>query len=224
VVAVVVVGILISRGGRGAAKDHVLQDPTGSAVRALQQLPVKGRAPLTGYSRERFGAAWTDDVNVRDGHNGCDTRDDVLRRDLRSVVLRPGEGRCVVQSGTLVDPYTGTVVAFTRGARSSQAVQIDHVVALADAWQTGAQRLSQVARTDLANDPLELLAVDGRENVAKGAGDAATWLPPRKAYRCAYAARQVAVKTKYRLWVTAAEGDALERVLARCPHQLLPSG
>jgi hypothetical protein len=194
----------------------------GSALAALAALPVKGRAPMTGYSREAFGPAWTDDTDADGGHNGCDTRNDVLRRDLRSIVLKPGTGGCVVLRGTLHDPYTGRAIDFLRGERTSLAVQIDHVVALADAWQTGAQQLPAGQRERLANDPLELLAVDGPTNQRKGAGDAATWLPPAKPFRCAYVGRQIAVKRAYHLWVTRAEADAMRRVLAACPGQALP--
>jgi hypothetical protein len=186
-------------------------------------LPVKGRAPLTGYSRAQFGPAWTDDVTVPDGHNGCDTRNDILRRDLTAVVIKAGTAGCVVSSGLLHDPYTGTVIAFTRGVSTSDAVQIDHVVALGDAWQTGAQQLNLAVRTNMANDPLELLAVSGPINEQKGDADAASWLPPNKAFRCSYVARQVAVKMAYHLWVTPAEHDAIARVLATCPAQRLPT-
>ena len=194
-----------------------------SAVALLATLAVKGRAPNTGYSRAQFGPAWTDDNDDPDGHNGCDTRNDVLRRDLTAVTIKPDSNGCTVHAGTLHDPYTGATIAFTRGARTSPAVQIDHVVALDDAWQTGAQYWPAQRRVDLANDPLELLAVDGPANEAKGAGDAATWLPPNKAYRCAYVARQVAVKARYGLWVTPAERDAIARVLANCPGQRAPT-
>lgn len=171
--------------------------------------PVKGSAPKTGYDRVAdFGEAWLD----VDG-NGCDTRDDILARDLTGVVRR---GSCTVVSGTLDDPYTGTRIAFERGVDTSARVQIDHVVPLMDAWRTGAQALSQEAREHLANDPLNLVAVDGPTNQQKGAGDAATWLPPAKGYRCTYAARQVAVKSAYGLWVVPAERAALERILAAC--------
>jgi len=199
--------------------------PTRSSARALvllARLPVKGRAPKTGYGRAQFGTAWTDDVQVDGGHNGCDTRNDVLRRDLVATIRKPGTGGCVVLSGTLRDPYTGRDIAFVRGERTSVAVQIDHVVALSDAWQTGAQRLTAQQRRNLANDPLELLAVDGPTNEAKGDGDAATWLPPNKAYRCAYVARQIAVKRAYHLWVTPAERDAMRRVLHSCADGFVP--
>jgi hypothetical protein len=191
---------------------------TGTAVSVLAGLPVKGRAPKTGYDRERFGQAWSD-VD----RNGCDTRNDILRRDLDDVSLKQGTSGCVVLSGTLKDPYTGTTIEFLRGVDTSAEVQIDHVVALSDAWQKGAQQLAPARREKLANDPLNLLAVDGPTNGAKGDGDAATWLPPRKGFRCAYVARQVAVKARYDLWVTSAEKDAITRILQRCPSQKVPT-
>jgi hypothetical protein len=187
----------------------------GTALAALSLLAIKGRAPLTGYARSRFGPAWAD-VD----HNGCDTRNDILRRDLTAKTM---SATCVVLSGTLRDPYTAMVIVFRRGVGTSTAVQIDHVVALGDAWQKGAQQISPAARLAFANDPLELLAVDGPANEQKGDADAATWLPPNKAYRCQYVARQIAVKARYDLWVTTAENAAMTRVLATCPRQLLPT-
>jgi hypothetical protein len=134
--------------------------------------------------------------------------------------MRSGEA-CIVQSGTLSDPYTGKFITFVRGVKTSLAVQIDHVVALSNAWSTGAQKLSYTRRVALANDPLELLAVDGPSNQAKSDSDAASWLP-RAAYRCAYVARQIAVKRKYQLWVTDAEKRSMAAVLASCPGFKLP--
>lgn len=196
---------------------RVAAGPPGSARTLLATLPVKGRAPKTGYDRDRFGPAWTDT-----DRNGCDTRNDILARDLTGETFRAGTHDCVVLTGRLVDPYTGRTITFTKAQAS--AVQIDHVVALSDAWQTGAFGWPASRRLAFANDPLNLLAVDGASNQAKGDGDAATWLPPAKAYRCRYVARQVAVKAKYRLWVTAAEWDALARVLAACPAEPAPRG
>ena len=189
--------------------------PAGSALAALKTIAVKGRAPVTGYSRAQFGPAWTDT-----DHNGCDQRDDVLRRDLTGETFKPKTHGCVVLSGTLVDPYTGATIAFRKA--QAAAVQIDHLVALQNAWVTGAFKWTEAKRTALATDPLNLLAVDGPTNESKGAGDAATWLPPRKAFRYAYVARQVAVKVKYGAWITAAEHAAAQRVLATCPNQKLP--
>jgi hypothetical protein len=191
---------------------------SGDAAAALAALPVKGRAPKTGYDREQFGPAWAD-VD----RNGCDQRNDVLARDMRGETFKPGTHDCIVLTGTLADPYTGKTIAFTRGQGTSEQVQIDHVVALSNAWQTGAQQLDAATRNNLGNDPLNLLAVDGPTNQAKGDGDAATWLPPVRSYRCTYVARQVAVKAKYKLWVTQAEGDAISSILAGCPGQPLPT-
>ncbi len=195
----------------------------GTVPAALAGLVVKGRAPRTGYSREQFGQAWSDDVDVPSGRNGCDQRSDILRRDLTAVTVAPGTHGCVPAVGTLADPYTGRTIHFVRGPSTSAAVQIDHVVALSDAWQTGAAELTLEQRRDLAGDPLELLAVDGPNNQLKGDGDAATWLPPNKAFRCTYVARQVAIKSKYHLWVTPAEKMAMAAVLAGCASTALPT-
>ncbi|MFG2603830.1 HNH endonuclease family protein [Streptomyces sp. NPDC048514] len=187
----------------------------GAAMTAADSLAVKGRAPKTGYSRTGFGSAWADTDS-----NSCDTRDDILKRDLRAVKFTGGT--CKVSYGLLrPDPYSGKDITYRRG-RSQ--VDIDHVVALSDAWQKGAKYWDPGKRIALANDPLNLIAVDASTNRGKGDGDAATWLPPSKAYRCTYVAAQVAVKKKYGLWVTAAEKAAMEKVLGTCPKQKLPSG
>ena len=188
-----------------------------SALTTLASLDVKGRAPQTGYDRLAFGPAWAD-VD----RNGCETRDDILVRDLTRISYRPSD-RCVVESGILADPYSGRLIRFTRGWETSIAVQIDHVVALSNSWQTGSQYWRFGKRLRFANDPLNLLAVDGELNQQKGDGDTATWLPPNKRYRCAYVARQIAVKARYDLWVTRPEKDAMTRVLSSCPSQPLPT-
>ena len=184
--------------------------PAGSALEALNTLEVKGRAPKTGYSRDQFGSGW---ATV----NGCSTRDIIMFRDLTNVVL---SDECSVASGTLNDTYTGEVIEFTKA--NASAIQIDHVIALSDAWQTGAQQLSAQTRQQLANDPLELIAVSGKQNQIKSDANAASWLPPNKAFRCEYIARQVAVKQKYTLWVIPAERDAMLNILNTCPTQALP--
>ena len=188
-----------------------------SASSVLESLAVKGRAPKTGYSREQFGQAWAD-VD----RNGCDTRNDMLKRDLKEIVYKAKTRNCVVLSGILLDRYSGETINFLRGNVTSMEVQIDHVVALSNAWQTGAFKLSVAQRTALANDPMNLFAVKGRLNSQKGDGDAATWLPPLKSFRCTYVAQQIAVKAKYSLWVTAPEKEAMVRILSACPKQLLP--
>lgn len=187
----------------------------GEALRALAKLPIKGRAPKTGYSREMFANDW-------DYSNGCDTRNRILRRDLASYKYRSGSS-CIIETGVLEDPFTGQVIAFQRGIRTSLDVQIDHVVSLSDAWQKGAQQLPAYDRFMIYNDPLNLLAVWGPANSQKSDSDAASWLPPNKSFRCSFVARQIAVKVKYELWVTQAEHDTMARVLASCPKKRLPN-
>jgi Protein of unknown function (DUF1524) len=186
-----------------------------TALAALSKLPVKGRAPKTGYSRSLFSDGWGT-------LEGCDLRNYILKRDLKAITWRSG-ANCLVATGVLRDPYTGKTIQFVRGIKTSLAVQIDHVVAVSDAWQKGAQQLTGAQRYAFYNDPLNLLAVDGPTNEAKGDGDAATWLPANKVFRCPYVARQVAVKVKYHLWVTAAEKSAIQSVLASCSGQPLPA-
>ena len=199
------------------------EDALRAAAATLDAIPVKGRAPKTGYDRALFGQAWSDDVTVEGGHNGCDTRNDILRRDLVDITIKPGSNGCTVLTGTLNDTYTGQTIAFTRGEGTSNAVQIDHIVALSDAWQKGAQQLDEQTRRNFANDPLNLQAVDGHTNGQKSDGDAATWLPPNKAYRCTYVTRQFEVKLKYGLWMTQAEKDAIARELASCTGSPAPA-
>lgn len=180
------------------------------AIDALEGLPKKGRAPKTGYSRSEFGNGWS-------SIKGCTTRNIILNRDLDNVVLNE---KCQVVSGTLNDPYSGKVIEFSKD--KSADVQIDHVIALSDAWQKGAQNLTKDERIRLANDPLELLAVAGADNQQKSDADAATWLPKNKSYRCPYVARQISIKIKYSLWVTTAEYDSMKNVLKGCKDQRLP--
>ncbi len=183
-----------------------------SALKVLNRLPVRGWASDSGYDREgKFGTAWKD----VDG-NGCDTRNDMLRRDFRSITRTDG---CLIYKGVLRDVYTGKTIRFTRGTTTSLAVQIDHLVSLHNAWLTGAKRLSQSLRVALANDPLNLEAVDGPTNSSKSDDDASWWLPPRAGYRCTYVAKQISVKKAYHLWITPDEKIAMQSVLATCPRQ-----
>ncbi len=183
------------------------------ALDVLGEIDVKGRAPKTGYSRDQFGSDWKT-------VNGCSMRNIILNRDLNESIL---DDDCNVVSGVLYDPYTAKEIIFHKGSSTSSLIQIDHVVALSDAWQKGAQQMSFQSRVNLANDPLELIAVDGAANLQKSDGDAATWLPKNKSFRCEYIARQIAVKKKYSLWVTAAEKNAMISILSTCPKQMLPS-
>ena len=177
-----------------------------TALADLNLLEVKGRAPKTGYSRDQFGKGWAKD------ENGCDTRNRILKRDLTDFVENSD---CKILSGKLKDPYTGKEIDFSRKNNAS-SVQIDHVVALSDAWQKGAQQLSKTKRIELANDPQNLLASDGPANQQKGDSDAASWLPSNKDFRCEYISRQVFVKKKYSLWVTSAEKSTMQNVLENC--------
>jgi hypothetical protein len=196
-------------------KNSTYETPPDSieALDILGKLAVKGRAPKEGYDRSMFMDGWRKE-------GSCDKRNIILKRDLRNTAI--AENGCVVLSGVLYDPYTAADINFIRGPGTSDDVQVDHIVPLSDAWQKGAQDFSYKKRNNFANDPLNLLAVDGSANLQKSDGDAASWLPPNKIYRCAYAARQIAVKSKYGLWITKAEEDAFSRVLNNCPKQVLP--
>jgi hypothetical protein len=185
-----------------------------AARQQMEALPVHGWDRVSDFQRFRFGEAWSDDVNVEFGHNGCNTRDDILRRDLADLQVRPGT--CFAQSGVLHDPYTGATIDFIRGPDTSSTVQIDHVVSLADAWYKGARLWDDQRRRDFANDPRNLLAVGGKVNFDKAFRDVGSWLPPDVALRCAFVARVVEVKTVYQLWVSGNEKDALRRVLRDC--------
>jgi hypothetical protein len=189
-----------------------------SSLSVIQAQVTKGRAPKTGYTRAQFGPAWAD-VD----RNGCDTRNDILKRDLTNEVFKEKTNGCTVLSGTLVDPFSGETIKFVRGVTTSSEVQIDHSVALSNAWQTGAFKLTPDQRKAFANDPLNLMAVKGRLNSQKGDGDAATWLPPLKSFRCDYVSRQIAVKIKYKLWFTAPEKEAMIKILKTCPEKALPT-
>ncbi len=189
--------------------------PSGLSI--IEAQITKGRAAKTGYTRAQFGQTWAD-VD----RNGCDTRNDILKRDLTGEIFKEKTRQCVVLSGTLIDPFSGENINFVRGNITSMEVQIDHVVALSNAWQTGAFKLTLKERTAFANDPMNLLAVKGRLNSQKSDGDAATWLPPLKSFRCDYVLRQIAVKIKYKLWFTAPEKEAMVRILNTCPEKPLP--
>jgi len=211
--AVLAAGIFLLN-GQGTSSFAADSVTSISSVDVLSGLSVKGRAPKTGYARTQFGQAWAD-VD----RNGCDTRNDILKRDLDDPVFKVDTRNCLVLSGTLVDRYSGETINFVRGNVTSMEVQIDHVVALSNAWQTGAFKLSVAQRTALANDPLNLFAVKGRLNSQKSDGDAATWLPPLKSFRCAYVSQQIAVKAKYGLWVTPPEKAAMVSILSKCANK-----
>ena len=190
---------------------------SGTALALLNTLPVKGKAPKTGYTRTQFGQAWLDA-----DRNGCDTRNDILARDLTNETM---SGRCKVLTGTLArDAYTNKTINFVRAGEYANSLDVDHVVPLGLGWITGMQGKDKQVRAAYANDPLNLIAVDPSANRQKSDSDAASWLPANKAYRCTYVATQVAVKAKYGMWVTQPEKDAITRVLNTCPTQKAPTG
>ena len=178
------------------------------ATDILAKLEIKGRAPKTDYSREQFYNGWPT-------VEGCSLRQRIIKREFGETAVLDG---CNVVAGEYTEPYTGEYRKFTERAEISK-LQIDHVVALSDAWQKGAQNLTKEERYSIATDPLNLLAVDGPANQQKSDGDAATWLPSNKKFRCQYVARQVSVKYKYHLWVTEAEHDVILKVLQNCPQE-----
>ena len=179
------------------------------AIEVLELLEVKGRAPKTGYARTEFYDGWP-------LVDGCSLRQKILKREFGESATLDG---CNVVAGEFDEPYTGEHMVFTDKTQIAKSLQIDHVVALSDAWQKGAQYLDASVRYEIATDPLNLLAVDGPANEKKSDGDAATWLPANKKFRCQYVARQVSVKYKYRLWVTEAEKEAILNVLSNCPNE-----
>ena len=191
-----------------ATTDTVSYDQLATTY--LEKLEVKGRAPKTGYSRDEFYSTWPTE-------NGCNLRQRIIRRDFDESTL--ATDNCTVIAGTYYEPYTGTTKTFTERSQISSGIQIDHIVALSDAWQKGAQNLTADQRYNLATDPLNLIAADASANQGKSDGDAATWLPANKTFRCQYVARQISVKYKYSLWVTEAEKTAMKNVLANCPSE-----
>ena len=200
----------IENGGADYAAVAVGGDDSSSprAVDLIEKLEVKGRAPKTGYTREEFYNGWPT-------VDGCSLRQRIIRREFGETAVLDG---CTVAAGEFDEPYTGEHRKYATKTEISK-IQIDHVVALSDAWQKGAQNLTYDERNKLATDPLNLLAVDGVANQQKSDGDAATWLPSNKKFRCQYVARQVSVKYRYGLWVTEAEKQAILKVLSYCPNE-----
>ena len=221
----VTIGLLLPQVSSDAAKITGGYTATGSAADTLNALAVDDNQSSSGYDRDSFGFRTTD----VDG-NGCDVRDDVLARDLTDITYKYA-GSCVVESGTLADPYTAQTIHFVRGRATSAKVQIDHVVSLYDAWASGARDWDQAKRVEYANDPDVLLASDGPANMAKGSGIDVNgrseyltqhtgapdvWMPDNKAYRCDYMAKRVSIKAKYGLTMTAREKQQTITYLAQC--------
>lgn len=203
-----------SNSEQGSSENSDVSSASTNQIRAqdlLAQLEIKGRAPKTGYSREEFYKTWP---NI----DGCSLRQRIIKRELGDSA-QLDDDHCTVIAGEFDEPYTGSHLIFYEKSDFSHNIQIDHVVALSDAWQKGAQYMDKATRYQIATDPLNLLAVDSKANQGKSDGDAATWLPSNKAFRCQYVARQVSVKYKYQLWVTQTEHDAIARILETCPNE-----
>ncbi|WEV69118.1 HNH endonuclease family protein [Bifidobacterium sp. ESL0775] len=212
----VAVGLVLPKVSRPLAQMTGQYVATGPVAEALATLPVDDHPSTRGYDRDSFGYNTTDD----DG-DGCTIRDDILKRDMTAIKYK-APSACQVKSGSLREPYTGKTIHFVRGRQTSAAVQIDHVVALENAWQSGANKWDAAQKQEYGNDPYNLLSVDGPANQQKGSASAAYWLPANRQFRCAYVARQVGVKEKYDLTVTTAEKQAISKVLRTCPAQQIP--
>ena len=201
---------VIEKTNSDAAENSDTAENTPLASEVLAKLEVKGRAPKTGYKRTEFYNGWPD-------IDGCNLRQRILKRDFGETAVT--DEKCNVVAGKFYEPYTGEVMEFHTRKEISKGVQIDHVVALSDAWQKGAQYKTSEVRYQIATDPLNLIAVQAAANQQKSDGDVATWLPHNKSFRCQYVARQISVKFKYELWVTEAEKNAMSQILAGCPEQ-----
>ena len=200
----------------GDLTDRMLNGLLGNKVdpaavnEALAATPTTSDVRIPPYDRAAFGPSWADT-----DHNGCDTRNDVLNRDLTSVTHTSGD--CVVKTGVLADPYTGATINFLRGVNTSRTVQIDHIVPLGLAWMMGAASWNDDKREAFANDQAELLAVDGPSNGTKSDKGPSQWLPANRAYQCMYVAKFVYVAVTYSLSITAADKGAISSALTTCP-------
>jgi hypothetical protein len=199
-----------------ARADVPTVQPGTDVLAGITVIPVRVRG--YDYRRAAFGDAWTDDNDAPGGHNGCDTRNDILNRDLVDktyVAIK----RCpdAVASGTLHDPYTNATIAFVRGNQVGASVQIDHIVPLALAWDLGARDWTDAMRIRFANDPANLLAVAGQANQDKGDAEPATWMPPNHAFWCQYAMQFIVVLRGYALPVDQSSAQELRDAAATCP-------
>ena len=194
-------------------QESLVTDPNAPlATKVLEKIEIKGRAPKTGYERSQFYSSWPT-------IDGCSLRQRIIKREMGDSAVIDEKNNCDVIAGEFDEPYTGKHMTFSQKSDFSSNIQIDHVVALSDAWQKGAQNKTPEERYAMATDPFNLLAVDSSANQGKSDGDAATWLPSNKKFRCQYVARQISVKYKYGLWVSQAEHDMFLQVLEKCPNE-----
>jgi hypothetical protein len=216
VVAIQVVVSTQSAGRFVAAADVPTVAPGVDVLAGIAEIPQRIRG--NDYRRAAFGDSWTDDNAAPGGHNGCDTRNDILDRDLVDKTY-VSISRCpnAVATGTLHDPYTSETINLVRGNQTGAAVQIDHLVPLAYAWDQGARNWTDEMRVRFANDPANLLAVDGPINEDKSDGEPAVWMPPNHAFWCQYAVQFVAVMRGYGLPVDAPSVPVLRDAAGTCP-------
>jgi hypothetical protein len=216
VVAIQVTATSDDRSNFVAQADIPTVAPGVDVLAGIPEVPFRVRS--YDYHRDAFGDTWTDDNPAPGGHNGCDTRNDILDRDLADKTYVSIK-RCpkAVATGTLHDPYTNATVAFARGAQVGAAVQIDHIVPLALAWDLGARNWSDDMRLRFANDPANLLAVDGPANQDKGDSEPAAWMPPNHAFWCQYAVQFANVLRGYGLPVDAPSATVLRDAATTCP-------
>jgi hypothetical protein len=216
VVAIQVTGPSGDRAQFVAQADIPTVAPGVDVLAGIPEVPIRIRS--YDYHRDAFGDTWTDDNPAPGGHNGCDTRNDILDRDLVDKTYASIK-RCpkAVATGILHDPYTNATVAFTRGAQVGAAVQIDHIVPLALAWDLGARNWPDDMRVRFANDPANLLAVEGQANQDKSDKEPAVWMPPNHAFWCQYAVQFANVLRGYGLPVDAPSAVALRDAAATCP-------
>jgi hypothetical protein len=190
--------------------------PGVDLLAGVSEVPVRVRG--NDYRRAAFGESWDDDNSAPGGHNGCDTRNDILNRDLVDKTFVAIK-RCpsAVATGTLHDPYTNALVSFVRGNQTGASVQIDHIVPLALAWDLGARDWPGDLRLRFANDPANLLAVAGKPNQDKGDQEPARWMPPNRSFWCQYAVQFAEVLRGYTLPVDAASAGVLREAAGTCP-------
>lgn len=203
VAALLIAAAALAIAGLEQARTDVEPSPTSTYDRSC--------SPGRGCS---FGPRWSDDVDVALGRNGCDTRSDIMRRDLRNITLKPGTHGCVVLAGDLTDPYTGEHVRYRR--ELAEQVPVAHVLALRSAWDLGASTWTPERRRDFANDPRNLVATTQHTNAAKGDKSPGEWMPPTPSGRCFYAIRYLVVADVYQLPVTGRDRAALDRALGDC--------
>lgn len=223
VVVLLAVIVAFQVGSTSSAPSHYIAQadiptvaPGTDVLDGLAEVPFRLRG--NDYRRAAFGESWTDDTTAPGGRNGCDTRNDILNRDLVDKTY-VAISRCptAVATGTLHDPYTNVVIPFVRGNQVGASVQIDHIVPLALAWDLGARHWPDELRVRFANDPANLIAVDGPTNQFKGDKEPAFWMPPNAAFHCQYAMQFIAVLRGYRLPVDAPSAPVLRTAAETCP-------